>query len=106
MDALDIASRFGFRISMKAGAQKTFCPKCTPYRKNKDDRSLSVRIDETGIGWRCFNCNWSGGEFKDDQRPARKMAGKAGDQFGSRDAYGALQRKARAGWSSPSSHGR
>lgn len=102
MDALDIASRFGFRISMRTGAQKTFCPKCTPYRKNKDDRSLSVRIDETGIGWRCFNCNWSGGELKDDKRSSRTVASKAWDQRGPSDAYGALQRKARSGWASPS----
>lgn len=99
MDALQIAARHGIRIHSSRGSQKTVCPQCSHKRTHKDDRCLSVRIDNTGIGWRCFNCGWSGGELNDNVRgSAFKMAGKAGDQSGRGGAYGSLLRKARGEW--------
>lgn len=44
---------------------KTVCPKCSHGRKNKSDPCLSVRVDETGVGTKCFNCGWSSGKFFD-----------------------------------------
>lgn len=43
-----------------SGQIKTLCPKCTPTRKNKKNRSLSVNIDE-GV-YKCWNspCDFSG----------------------------------------------
>jgi len=44
---------------------KTVCPKCSHARKHKDDPCLSVRVDSTGVGTKCFNCGWSAGKFFD-----------------------------------------
>jgi hypothetical protein len=38
---------------------KTLCPKCTPTRKNKRDRSLSVNVERGE--WNCHNCHWHSG---------------------------------------------
>lgn len=41
-----------------SGATKVLCPKCSHTRKNKNDKCLSVNIDE-GV-FNCHNCGWSG----------------------------------------------
>jgi hypothetical protein len=98
MNVLEVAAKYGFRIRDGRNNQKTFCPKCSSSRRNKFDRCLSVRIDQTGIGWRCFNCNWSGGEMTGAKRASFTMAGQSQNRVGDRDPYGALLRVARPGW--------
>ena len=60
----------GVRLhNWSVGDQKTRCPKCSPYRKNKADTSLSVTIFADGrIAYRCHNdgCEWSGWASPDD----------------------------------------
>ena len=77
---------------------KTVCPQCSHTRKHKDDPCLSVRIDDTGVGTRCFNCGWKDGRFYDYQPKAFGMVGKQKDQRGGSDRYGALLREARQHW--------
>lgn len=45
------------------GKQTCLCPQCSHTRKKKRSKCLSVKIDEKGVQWYCFHCNWSGGEF-------------------------------------------
>ena len=104
LNAIQIAQKHGIRIgSATKGAQKTTCPRCSSKRVHVSDHCLSVRIDQTGIGWRCFHCGWTGGEMTDAFRTTSKMVGKTRDQHQRSDPYGALLRKARAGWASSKS---
>ena len=99
MDIIALAQKHGIRIgSGNRGAQKTKCPKCSDKRANTSDPCLSVRIDQTGIGWRCFHCGWTGGEMSNAFRITSKLAHKKADQRVSRDPYGDILRKARKGW--------
>ena len=98
MNVLDVAAKHGFTIrSLSLGTQKMKCPRCSTTRKNKDDRSLSVRIDKTGIGWRCHHCNWTGGELNAGFE-TRGVAGKKGNIPNGGGAYGSLHREARRQW--------
>lgn len=103
MDIMSIAQKNGFRIHMRVGAQKTHCPKCHVQRSNQHDRSLSVRIDETGIGWRCHHCQWTGGELSNVKLATRKMVGQSQNRFGESNGYRRLQWAARTGWGAPRS---
>ena len=59
----------GIKVSNKIGEQKCLCPKCTPTRKNKRDKSLSVNT-ETGL-YNCHNCGWSGNAYYDKKEYTR-----------------------------------
>lgn len=51
-----------FRINIPSGASgecDVTCPECSPQRKKKTARCLSVNVD-SGI-WHCAHCGWSGG---------------------------------------------
>ena len=48
----------GIHLTANSGETKTICPKCSHTRKNKNDKCLSVNIDE-GI-YNCHNCGYSG----------------------------------------------
>ena len=81
LDLTMLLKKHGIKIgSATKGAQKTTCPKCSSKRVHSSDLCLSVRIDQTGIGWRCFHCGWTGGEMTDAFRVTSKMVGKAGDR--------------------------
>ncbi len=57
-----VAKLQGLGINLErhtAGQHKVLCPFCTPDRKNKRDKSLSVNID-TGV-YTCHHCGKSGG---------------------------------------------
>ena len=54
---------------INSGQYSTLCPKCSNGRKKRDDKCLSVNIDE-GI-WYCHHCNWKG-KLKDDYRPVKE----------------------------------
>jgi len=43
---------------VNSGQYYTVCPQCSNQRKKRDDRCLSVNLDE-GI-WYCHHCNWKG----------------------------------------------
>jgi len=99
MDVQALAQKHGIRIgSGTKGAQKTKCPKCSDKRSHASDPCLSVRIDQTGIGWRCFHCGWTGGEMTDAFRITSKVVNQTGNKHRNRDPYGDLLRKARVGW--------
>lgn len=57
-----------------SGEVDTTCPECSPQRKKKRDRCLSVNVDEGT--WHCHHCGWAGGlrkaEVKD--HPAKPKA--------------------------------
>lgn len=55
---IDKFFELGIKINSNKTEQKTICPKCTPTRKNKRDKSLSVNI-ESGL-YNCHNCGWHG----------------------------------------------
>ncbi len=48
----------GIHLTANSGETKTTCPKCSHTRKNKNDKCLSVNIDE-GI-YNCHNCGYAG----------------------------------------------
>lgn len=51
---------YGIEVGNRtSGLTKVHCPVCTPTRKHKRDKSLSVKIDEGK--WNCHNCGWKGG---------------------------------------------
>lgn len=95
----ELASKHGIRLRYyNKGSQKVTCPKCSHQRAKKDDPCLSIRIDENGLGFRCFNCNWSGGEYWDDKRPTQQMAAKKINKTKHRRTYGDILSEARSGW--------
>jgi len=57
---MELQGFFDLGIQPKAGMveQKLTCPKCSPERKNKQDKCLSVNI-EKGF-YNCHHCGWSG----------------------------------------------
>ena len=57
---MELQGFYDLGIQPKAGIieQKLTCPKCSPERKNKQDKCLSVNI-EKGF-YNCHHCGWSG----------------------------------------------
>ncbi len=53
-------SNYGINVPSNkiAGEYQTTCPKCSPNRKKKSDKCLSVNLDKQV--WKCHHCNWSG----------------------------------------------
>lgn len=99
MDAQSLALKHGITLRSSAhGTRKMTCPKCSHNRKNKSDLCLSVRIDKTGVGWRCFNCNWTGGELSDAFKATSSVAHKKSNHNRDGGSYGSLHRAARSGW--------
>lgn len=62
-----------FQIFIPNGATgeiRVRCPKCTPTRKHKNERDLSVNIEKGA--WTCFHCGWAGalnGRIERDENP-------------------------------------
>ena len=99
MNVLELAQKHGIRLkSVQKRAQKVLCPQCSHKRTNKDDPCLSVRIDESGLGWRCHHCGWTGGEFADAFKNTSEMVRGSKDRSKPRNPYGMLLSKARSGW--------
>lgn len=55
---MDKFIEFGIDTKGRTGDLKLTCPKCSPTRKNKQDKCLSVNTDK-GL-FNCHHCNWSG----------------------------------------------
>ena len=54
---------------ISSGQYSAICPKCSSNRRKRDDKCLSVNIDE-GI-WYCHHCNWKG-KLKDNYKPIKE----------------------------------
>ena len=52
--------------SGRSGEIDTTCPRCSPNRKKKNARCLSINTDK-GV-WSCAHCGWSGGLVTGEQR--------------------------------------
>lgn len=52
--------------SASGGEVDTQCPQCSPTRKKKSARCLSVNVDKGT--WTCHHCGWSGGLGQQDRR--------------------------------------
>ena len=61
-------SDVGIRVKDQPGQHKVRCPQCDDIRTDKEDRSLSVKIED-GKGWtaNCKYCGWSSGYDPDRQ---------------------------------------
>ena len=55
---MDKFLEYGIDTKGRTGDLKLTCPKCSPNRKNKKDKCLSVNT-EKGL-FNCHHCNWSG----------------------------------------------
>ena len=42
------------------GQYKIKCPSCSPSRKNKTDKTLSLKIEQDKILFQCWHCNQQG----------------------------------------------
>ena len=42
------------------GQHKIKCPSCSPSRKNKTDKTLSLKIEQDKILFQCWHCNQQG----------------------------------------------
>ena len=92
---IDELEKLGIRARNKPGEQRVRCPRCSPTRRKKAERCLSVKIDEQAGVYNCWHCGWSGAAF--DQRGSRAMGSaksraKPGDlgAAGRRLRYGVL----------------
>lgn len=55
----DIIARYNIALTdFRAGNHRALCPQCSHTRKHRRDRCLSVKIDDKGVTWNCFNCGW------------------------------------------------
>lgn len=62
---------FGIILNDTGGQQKVSCPECTPSRKKKNLKDLSVNVSD-GV-WNCHHCGWVGGlNKKTDYNPMDK----------------------------------
>ncbi len=58
----ELLAEYRIRLARSTpGSHKGLCPRCSHTRRHKRDPCLSVRIDDQGIAWNCFNCGWCGG---------------------------------------------
>ncbi len=63
-------AEFGIEIYNRHGGENhTTCPKCSPDRKKKRVKCLSVNVDK-GV-WVCHHCGWSGSLKEGDRKPLR-----------------------------------
>lgn len=51
---------------------KQICPKCSNSRKNKTDPCLSVTYSDSGVLYKCHNCDWSGIVYYRDKYESKK----------------------------------
>jgi twinkle protein len=64
--------QFGIDLGGKSGEEvATTCPKCSPSRKNKTARCLSVNTVK-GV-WMCHHCDWRGTLKSGEEQTGRKL---------------------------------
>jgi twinkle protein len=44
------------------GCGKTTCPKCSPTRRKKAERCLSIKDNGVVVTWLCFHCKYHGSD--------------------------------------------
>ena len=65
----------GAALRMGEGQHKAVCPICSPNRKKKGERTLSLKVDVEGILYNCWHCQSSGVITLDERpMPVRKEA--------------------------------
>lgn len=77
---MDITSQLvGMNVRLsnyRVGEHTTTCPQCSHTRTKKQDKCLSVKIDEAGFTMFCHHCGWKGGKVESPsmilQRPAKE----------------------------------
>lgn len=47
-------------INLMSDQTRAICPQCSPSRKKKTNKDLSVSITAEGAAWMCHHCNWAG----------------------------------------------
>lgn len=63
-DTRDFLNALGIKLDRYTeGSRKALCPKCSARRSlaHQKEPCLYVKITDTGCGYHCFNCGWSGG---------------------------------------------
>lgn len=60
MDIITIANGLGILARAGKGSWKQTCPKCSPTRKHKHDKCLSVKNEGTQILYNCHHCDFKG----------------------------------------------
>ena len=54
--------------SLSFGQHKRHCPMCRDQRsKNRNDKSLSIKVDSKGAQYQCHHCDISGGIFSESE---------------------------------------
>jgi twinkle protein len=65
-------SDFNIDLQGKAGGEvQTLCPQCSPQRRNKLAKCLSVNTDK-GV-WICHHCDWRGTLKSGEEHPGRRV---------------------------------
>lgn len=54
--ASEILREAGISVKHQHGSQRTTCPACSPQRRNKADKCLSVTFQTDGVTWYCHHC--------------------------------------------------
>jgi len=63
----------GAALRMGEGQHKAVCPICSPQRRKKGERTLSLKVDYDGILYNCWHCQASGVIALEERfMPARK----------------------------------
>ncbi len=64
MTAAELLSKHGINITLGApGEYRAICTQCSPKRKKKTEKDLSVGLKEDGgVTWFCHHCGWRGPE--------------------------------------------
>ena len=58
--ALDLIRDHVLSMERSSGQLRTTCPACTPSRKKKREKSLSIRFDGDVAIFNCFHCEEKG----------------------------------------------
>jgi hypothetical protein len=61
-----------FEQTSRRGQFYTTCPECSPKRRKKRARCLSVKVDDQGVQFFCNHCPDRGGAFFDEVRFSMK----------------------------------
>lgn len=85
---IDGLERLGIRAKNVLGEQRVRCPACSPTRRKKGDRCLSVKIDERSGVYNCWHCGWHGAVFADQLSGDRVVRPKPRHQPGDLGAAG------------------
>lgn len=55
--------------SLRHGQHRIICPSCSPERRNKTDKTMSVKVDGDGAAFNCWHCQENGVVRYDTPKP-------------------------------------